>query len=181
MPIPVHTLDPYDVVFTHNYEGVTRTWCISRMELKLRSLPASGLGTPVEADGLTYCPVYDPSRPGVPLGKYLHVGIDPDFAEHCMRERGIEQHRLQPLIDMPYKLFEMLPPVIYTDERDGDWKTLLDGHHRYVAAHRKGLKSVRSFIGTYAFTDQFLVSGLPDVEDGYQHSFSGIPSGHTVN
>jgi hypothetical protein len=84
--------------------------------------------------------------------------IDPDAAQMIAECRGIEQHRLDPLLSCPLPF----APVYFVTMPCGT-HLLVDGSHRYVASHMRKQESIRAYVLTWAQAQQFIVTGIPDM------------------
>jgi len=85
----------------------------------------------------------------------LLVGIEQGTAQMIFTCRGIEDHRLQPLLtvaDPDPMLFVLMPD---------DTHLLIDGSHRYVAAAMRKDPARRGYVLTWEQAQQFVIEGLP--------------------
>lgn len=100
-----------------------------------------------------------------------NVTIDKDHALFCLEYRGIEKHRLFPLLMEPIR--EPIVVAITDDETH----LILDGNHRYVAAAMRNLRSIQAKILPMRICEQHIIEGFPEVDaDGLLTMFSGIPA-----
>lgn len=87
----------------------------------------------------------------------LLVGIEQDTAQMIFTCRGIEDHRLQPLLsvaDPEPMLFVFMPDQTHL---------LIDGSHRYVAAAMRKDPHRRGYVLTWEQVQPFIIEGLPDM------------------
>ncbi len=83
------------------------------------------------------------------------VPIETAAAEMIRQYRGIEQHRLNPLLTV-----ENPDPVIFVTMAD-DTHLLVDGSHRYVAMYAQRKPHLRAFVLTWEQAQQFIITGIP--------------------
>ena len=86
-----------------------------------------------------------------------------------VRDRGIEQHRLERLDPAC-----LLDPIVYLDWGDGT-QLLLDGHHRYVYAAMNGFTEILAHMLTHEQVEPFRVEGIPPQgEYKLRNGYSGL-------
>lgn len=130
----VHLYDTVGhVVFTHVENGKTRAWSITLLDRIMKQALDRGYLEPVEAE------------------------VDPEWAEYCVQNRGIEEHRLARLSD------EALDSPVYGFmEADGSF-LMVDGHHRYVYAARMGYPTIKTAIVPKEVMDLVEIEGVPNL------------------
>lgn len=100
----------------------------------------------------------------------IDVAIDREWAATCVRDRGIERHRLARLMDVKGEF----DPIYYVHYGDGS-KLQIEGVHRYVASYTMGRKSIRAKIIPLTVWKPYIISGLPrDTPEQLLNKFSGI-------
>lgn len=100
------------------------------------------------------------------------VHLDPQFAQFCIRSRGIEW----PRCDRWFRIFQgpakVSPePLLFCHFPDGS-NLLIDGTHRYVAAAMAGLRELPAWIVPEIIWRRYLVD-LP-AEPAFLSGWSGI-------
>ena len=85
----------------------------------------------------------------------LRAVIDPEAAAMVEQCRGIEQHRLIPLLKVPDP-----DPVIFIEMQDST-HLLVDGSHRFVAMWKQGKPDLRAYMLTHEQAQQFVIDGIP--------------------
>lgn len=154
MSIPFSKLDRSDILFTHldSDTGTQTHYAISRIS-------ALEIITGLDEGWI----------------KAACVPIDNWMANYCMNNRGIEQHRLQPLLDAPIPF----TPMIFVEQDDGTY-LLIDGTHRYAAYHKRGTDQAPAYLISKEQNRRFVVTGFPKAletdGDSLLKSFSGIPA-----
>lgn len=99
----------------------------------------------------------------------VNIPVDANYAKFCVENRGIEKHRLVPLIGKTIKI--PISVLIW----DGGTHLIVDGHHRYVASALNGMESVPGRMIPKGIWEKFVVIGVPEVNmDLVVKSFSGI-------
>jgi len=92
-------------------------------------------------------------RPNHGFKLYL-VPVDKDFANWMLTNRGLEPHRLLPLIGIC-----SLEPIIFCAEEDAENSNLLiDGSHRFVAAAIQESTHILAYVLPKSFWSQYLVA-----------------------
>lgn len=91
--------------------------------------------------------------------KLLTLNIDPGHVENTLRNKGIEQERLDRLIE-PY----LSRPCVgcMWDNKGG--VNIIDGHHRIVKLHQAAVKTFRAYVFHPLMWKQFLIE-LPDAKE----------------
>ena len=84
----------------------------------------------------------------------LRAAIQPEAAQMVEACRGIEQHRLIPLLSVPDP-----DPVIFVMQPD-DTALLVDGSHRYVAMWKQGQPDLRAYVLTHEQAQHFIIDGI---------------------
>lgn len=105
--------------------------------------------------------------------KTLQVGrvhVDHKFAKWCKTHRGIEKHRLDRIKTRDLKI-----PVIFAMHEDKSTGLLIDGHHRYVKASGKMMRTLPAFLLPPSIWTECIVTGLDSVHaHKLINSYSGI-------
>lgn len=110
--------------------------------------------------------------PLVLASEIMTTDVDPEFARWMLKHRGIEQHRLHRLMNVPVMEME---PVILADQPD-DSKLLIDGSHRYVSAALRGARSIRIRCLPELVWRPYVIDGFPKQEEqALLNSYSNIP------
>jgi hypothetical protein len=154
--IPFLTLDDKEVVYTWenpDEKNTVRMWCVNRMEDWCR----------------------ETNR------QVFHSQVDSDRAEWFIANRGIEQHRIDLLLQNPERC---LNPCMMMRINRGTvldkfgaepWDLMLDGHHRYVALAIMQMPAFKLWHLSEEEAKQFEVSGVPQPKNGLNvFSFSGL-------
>lgn len=107
----------------------------------------------------------------VKLQRTFDIEIDPVWAEYCLANRGVEEHRLKRCMELKGEYSE---PILYVHWGDGS-KLHVDGVHRYVASWMNGYKSIKARLVPVTMWRPYIVTGLntPDMIK-LRDSFSGI-------
>ena len=93
----------------------------------------------------------------------IPIYVDPEFAQQCFIDRGIEQHRLdrlQPQHLLSPLYFAHLPPTHNVDHKDRH--LLIDGHHRIVRAYQLGWENIPAYVLEPEVWETILIHGLRD-------------------
>lgn len=108
----------------------------------------------------------------VRMQRVFDLEIDPVWAQYCLDNRGIEEHRLKRCVDLKGEYAE---PVLYVHWGDGS-KLHVDGVHRYVASWYNGYKQIKARILPVTVWRPYVVTGIPKLPrpDKLRDSFSGI-------
>ena len=85
----------------------------------------------------------------------LRVVIESETAAMVEQYRGIEQHRLIPLLSVPDP-----DPVVLIHLAD-DSHLLVDGSHRFVAMWKQGKPDLRAYVLTWEQAQNFVIVGIP--------------------
>lgn len=97
------------------------------------------------------------------------VPIETQAAEMIRACRGLEQHRLNPLLAV-----ENPDPVIFVHMPD-DTHLLIDGSHRYVAMHAQGKQWISAYIFEFCEITPFLIEGIPTMpKEAVNAGYSGL-------
>lgn len=150
--IPMSELGPQEVVYTWENPDVPNTvrmWAMDRLQAWL-----------------------DETR-----HKKSYSLIDQEKADFFLKNRGIERHRVQWLLENPTALNN--PVIIMRMQRSvlhrEVWDLMLDGHHHYVAKAILGQTKFFVYHITEEDAKPFEVSGIPPTSGSFNvNSFSGL-------
>lgn len=94
--------------------------------------------------------------------------IDLKFIETIVKKRGIESHRLTRLTDE-----QLQEPVLVLDYEDGH--LMIDGHHRLLCRHLKGMTTFLFFLVPKEIWEKFQITDIPkELDHKLLGGFSGI-------
>lgn len=154
MGIPYSSIDPFrTIAFTYVEEdGTVTNFAITQLVAALSAAHAKGKIEPV------------------------HIPIEADFAQYCLTNRGIEQHRLDRLTEK-----HLEEPLVFAQWAGGT-QLLIDGHHRYVKHSQLGHEIAPAFILPEVLWRLFVIDDFPfqgekmSEEEALEmtRSFSGI-------
>lgn len=135
--LTMQEIDPFEECFTHLSEdsAVTTTYATSRLRAWIESHP-------------------DQVERGC-------VPVDAEHAEYCLRERGVEQSRLNALMAHPEHLTK---PIIFVHQPDGS-HLLVDGTHRYVIWHHCHQTQIPAYVVEWTVAEAFIIADAPQVTD----------------
>lgn len=108
-----------------------------------------------------------------PDWKFL-VPVEEHHARYCVEARGVEQHRLNRLVETEEGRQRLLNPILFLRLAD-DKVLLLDGTHRYLAYYFLGMKQIPAYIVPASLADPFIVTDAEQVDgDTLLNSWSGL-------
>lgn len=138
------------VVFTHISGGKTRCWSITVL---LELIKVASEEDVIEVTAF----------------------VDPEWAEWCKHNRGVEQHRLDRLTDADLKYPVVGMMVEDKDSPDGMTYLMVDGHHRYVYAAMKKKPTINCLILSPRLMKQAEIEDPIDIDlDVLLKSYSGL-------
>lgn len=120
--------------------------------------------------GKEYHLAVDRLRHSLRKQKVEHMEVFHTLVDKFRSENGVEQHRLDRLVNLKLEEFLTLPPVIVIFFKDRTWR-IADGNHRYVAACMRGLPTISAVTASPVKWAPFIIRNHP----GLSYScFSGV-------